>query len=293
MTMLRRLFGHHRSRDAAVDGAYYAETTERRRIVAPHAHLCAITDVGRERDHNEDTFALAEEGRLLVVADGLGGHAAGEVASALAVDTLVEYLAGERLNAVNRGEAEIEKVLIEAFEEADAKVREAAQSGQGRQGMGTTLIAACIRGDRLHTCHVGDVRCYVRNAEGLRAVTQDHSVVGLLMRAGQLTPEEARGHPEKATILQAIGVPMVLNPEVHSIPLHAGDLVLLCSDGLWEALSDEEINTILAWEGSMRQRATQLVDRANEAGGPDNITVVLYEHAVDGGKNDELAGVVQ
>lgn len=113
------------------------------------------------------------------------------------------------------------------------------------------------------------------------------------MRAGQLTPEEARGHPEKATILQTIGVPMVLNPEVHSIPLHAGDLVLLCSDGLWEALSDEEINTILTWEGSMRQRATQLVDRANEAGGPDNITVVLYEHAVDGGKNDELAGVVQ
>lgn len=161
MTMLRRLFGHHRSRDAAVDGAYYAETTERRRIVAPHARLCAITDVGRERDHNEDTFALAEEGRLLVVADGLGGHAAGEVASALAVDILVEYLAGERLNAVNRGEAEIEKVLIEAFEEADAKVREAAQSGQGRRGMGTTLIAACIRGDRLHTCHVGDVRCYV------------------------------------------------------------------------------------------------------------------------------------
>jgi PPM family protein phosphatase len=96
-----------------------------------------------------------------------------------------------------------------------------------------------------------------------------------------LTAEEAQGHPEKGTILQAIGMPMVLTPEVHSIPLHAGDLVLLCSDGLWEALSDEEINTILAWEGSMQQRATQLVDRANEAGGPDNITVVLYENVAE------------
>ena len=281
VTKLRRLFGHPRSRDAAVDGAYYAETTARRRIVAPHAHLCAITDVGRERNHNEDTFAIADEGRLLVVADGLGGHAAGGVASALAVDTLVEYLAAERLNAVDRGEAEIEKVLIAAFEQADVKVREAAQSGTGRQGMGTTLIAARIRRDQLHTCHVGDVRCYVRNAEALRSVTQDHSIVGLLTRAGQLTPEEARVHPEKGTILQAIGTPMVLDPEVHSTPLHAGDLVLLCSDGLWEALSDEEINAILAWEGSMRQRATQLVDRANEAGGPDNITVVLYEHVAN------------
>ncbi len=268
-----------------MDGAYYAETTERRRIVAPHAHLCAITDVGRERDHNEDTFALAEEGRLLIVADGLGGHAAGEVASALAVDTLVRYLGGERLHAVDRGEAEIEKLLIAAFKEADAKVREAAQGGQGREGMGTTLIAAWIPGDRVHTCHVGDVRCYLRNAEGLRAVTQDHSVVGLLMRAGELTPEEARVHPEKGTILQAIGIPMVLVPEVHSIFLHAGDLVLLCSDGLWDALSDEQIDTILTWEGSMRQRATQLVDRANDAGGPDNITVVLYEHVVEEPKN--------
>ncbi len=269
-----------------MDGAYYAETTERRRIVAPHAHLCAITDVGRQRDRNEDAFAIAAEGRLLIVADGIGGHAAGDVASALAVDTLVEYLAGERLHAVDRGEAEIEKLLIAAFEEADAKVREAAQSGKGRQGMGTTLIAAWIQGYQFHTCHVGDVRCYLRNAEGLRAVTEDHSVVGLLLRAGELTPEEAQRHPEKGTILQAIGMPMVLTPEVHSISLHAGDLVLLCSDGLWEALSDEEISTILAWEGSMRQRATQLVDRANEAGGPDNITVVLYEHLAREGQSN-------
>jgi serine/threonine protein phosphatase PrpC len=122
--------------------------------------------------------------------------------------------------------------------------------GQDRAGMEVTLIAAYLCSDMLHICHVGDVRCYVRDAARLRAVTQDHSVVGLLMRAGQLTPEEARGHPEKGTVLQAIGTPMVLTPEVHSLPLHAGNLVLLCSDGLWEALSDEEVNTILGWQGS-------------------------------------------
>jgi PPM family protein phosphatase len=118
------------------------------------------------------------------VADGLGGHAAGEVASALAVETLVGYFTSERPSTEDSTAADIERLMIEGFETADARVREAAQRGKGREGMGTTLIAAYIRGDHLHTCHVGDVRCYVWNAEGLRAITQDHSLVGYWFEQG-------------------------------------------------------------------------------------------------------------
>ncbi|MCI0490258.1 MAG: Stp1/IreP family PP2C-type Ser/Thr phosphatase [Blastocatellia bacterium] len=286
MKRIRELFGHSPSIEAGEGDACYEETTESRRTSAPNARLCAITDVGRVRDHNEDTFHIAADGRLLIAADGMGGHEAGEVASALAVDALIEFFDSERLRAIDSGEASIEALLMESFEAADRKVREATQNGQGSRGMGTTLILACIQGDHLHTCHVGDVRCYVRNASGLHQVTQDHSVVGLLVRAGELTPEQARLHPQKNEILQAIGMPTALIPEVNTTTLVDGDLVLLCSDGLWEALSDEEIASIIDWEGSMRQRATQLVDRANEAGGNDNITVVLYEYIAQGGKND-------
>jgi protein phosphatase len=268
-------------------GLGYLEVTDLRRIVAPTDHLCGITDVGRVRPHNEDTFHVSPDGRVLIVADGMGGHEAGEVASALAVEALVEFFGGEREKAAVAGEEPMERLLVKAFEAAHERVRKAAESREGCEGMGTTLILAYILGDWLHTCHVGDVRCYVHGATGLKQVTQDHSLVGALVRAGHLRPDEARRHPRRNEILQAVGLATGTVPEVHAVELAAGDLVLLCSDGLWEALTDDEIEAILAWEGSMRQRATQLVDRANAAGGRDNITVVLYEHT-SGRTRDEL-----
>lgn len=269
--------------------ASYTEETDRRRLVAPTDHLCAITDVGRVRDHNEDTFYISDDGRVLIVADGMGGHEAGEVASALAVEVVAEFFVTQPQQAIDSSTESIELLLVEAFATAHQRVLEASHSREGCRGMGTTLILAYVRGDQLYTCHVGDVRCYVRTAAGLEQVTQDHSVVGALVQAGELTPEEARVHPRKNEILQAIGLSNGIIPEVNSRVLEHGDCVLLCSDGLWEALSDEEICSIMDWDGSMRQRATQLVDRANEAGGYDNITVVLYEHVVQGGHSDELA----
>lgn len=265
------------SGEAATASAYTQENA-RRRLVAPTDHLCAITDVGRVRDHNEDTFHVSEDGRLLIVADGMGGHEAGEVASALAVEAVAEFFASKRQQATDSSVESIEPLLIEAFTTAHQKVLEAARSREGCRGMGTTLITACVHGDRLYTCHVGDVRCYARTATGLEQVTQDHSVVGALVQAGELTAEQARVHPRKNEVLQAVGLSNGIVPEVSSRTLGNGDRVLLCSDGLWEALSDEEICSIMDWDGSMRQRAIQLVDRANEAGGHDNITVVLYEH---------------
>lgn len=268
----------------------HAEATDRRRLVAPTDTPCAITDVGRVRDHNEDTFYVSDDGRLLIVADGMGGHEAGEVASTLAMQVIADFFSVERQQVIGSGAAPIEPLLIEALEVAHRHVLEASRDREGCHGMGTTLILAYIRGDRLYTCHVGDVRCYVRTAAGLEQITRDHSVVGTLVQLGALTPEQARVHPQKHEILQAIGMPYSIAPDVNSRVLYHGDRVLLCSDGLWEALSDEAICAIVDWEGSMRQRAIQLVDQANEAGGYDNTTVVLYEHVTQGGHNDELAG---
>jgi serine/threonine protein phosphatase PrpC len=208
----------------------------------------------------------------------------------LAVEVVAQFFTAERRQAIDSDAEPIEPLLLEAFATAHSTVLEAGQSAEGRHDMGTTLILAYVHGDQLSTCHVGDVRCYVRTTAGLEQLTRDHSLVGALVQAGELTPEEARVHPRKNEILQAVGLSNGIVPEVNMRTLQNGDRVLLCSDGLWEALSDEEICTILDWEGSMRQRATQLVDRANEAGGHDNITVVLYEHVAQGGQGDELDG---
>jgi serine/threonine protein phosphatase PrpC len=267
---------------AAESAAPYTESSKRRRLVAPSDHLCAITDVGRIREHNEDAFYISSDGRILVVADGMGGHAAGEVASVLAVESIAEFFRGERRQAIDGDSESVESLLREALETAHRTVCDASREREERCGMGTTLLVAYINGDTLHTCHVGDVRCYVLAASALEQITRDHSVVNLLVERGEISREAARDHPRKNEILQAVGSSDGIIPEVNSRPLKQGDCVLLCSDGLWEAASDAEISEILAWEGSMRQRATQLVDRANYGGGRDNITVVLYEHIGEG-----------
>jgi protein phosphatase len=228
------------------------------------------------RDHNEDALYLSEDGRLLLVADGMGGYEAGEVASALAIDAAAQFVTAEQRKVIDPNVQPVEPLLIGALDAAHRKVIEASSTPQGHHDMGSALILAYFESDRLYTCHVGDVRCYVLSGATFQQITRDHSVVGALVQSGQLTPEEARVHPKKNEILQAIGMPCGIVPEVNTRSLANGDRVLLCSDGLWEALPEAEIHSIVEWEGTMRQLATQLVDRANDAGGYDNITVVLY-----------------
>lgn len=247
-------------------------------IVRSFPNACGVSDVGRARAHNEDAFHVTNDGHLLVVADGMGGHRAGEVASALAVQTVIDVL-DERWPTTDAADEAIAALLLDAFAAAHERVLQTAQGSREYRGMGTTLILACIRGDRLHVCHVGDVRCYVRSPTELRQLTQDHSVVGTLVRAGQLTPEAARQHARRHEILQAVGLDAGIQPDVVSCDLTPGDEVLLCSDGLWEMLSEEELCAVLAGEGSLEARAERLVEQANDAGGHDNITVVLYRHA--------------
>jgi protein phosphatase len=246
-----------------------------RRVVV-RRDACGLTEVGRVRDHNEDSFHVSEDGRLLVVADGMGGHRAGEVASELAVQTLVELLAPERRREVDDDEACAQ--LLDTFQEAHRRVLETSAARPACRGMGTTLIVAWISGNRLRVCHLGDGRCYVRKDDRLMAITQDHSVIGSLIRAGALSPEAARTHPRRHEILQAVGLGSGISPEVTSCSLAPGDEILLCSDGLWGMLSDEDILTVLSTGGSIEERARCLVDRANLAGGHDNITVVLFHY---------------
>ncbi len=240
--------------------------------------VCGMTDVGRVRQHNEDAFHISQDGRLLIVADGMGGHAAGEVASALAIQAVVDFFTNVDGSLRQSSDMPMDQLLRRAFELAQDRVCGEAEGREELRGMGTTLIAACIVGGKVYTCHVGDVRCYVHSASGLKQLTEDHSVVGELVRAGQLSPEQARVHPYKNQIFQAIGLPQGITPGVNSSDLESRDIVLLCSDGLWEANSDVEIDAVLKQEASIKEKTESLIRLANEAGGNDNITVVLYSH---------------
>ena len=255
-----------------------ADAATQRTVLTPADHLCGITDAGRVRDHNEDAFHLSGDGRLMIVADGMGGHQSGEVASALSVQGIVECLESIGAEGPRLGPEAAERLLRDAFDAAHVKVMDATQDSSAGAAMGATLIVAWVVNGILYTCHVGDVRCYVRTASTFEQITQDHSVVGELVRAGQITADEARMHPSRNEVLQAIGMPHGIEPEFNARPLQPGDRILLCSDGLWEAVSDYDICSIVDWDVPMQQRAEQLVDRANAAGGPDNVTVVLYQH---------------
>jgi protein phosphatase len=239
-----------------------------------YQHICAISDVGRVRDHNEDIFYVSPRGDWFVVADGMGGHEAGEVAAALATEAIVEYLTPERIgDAQQTGDTSY--MLRDAVIAADKRVYEANKTRQGAEMGCTIAVAALING--LVTCHVGDVRVYLQRGDKLLQLTQDHSTVAELVKAGQLTAEEARTHVNRNEVLQAVGMSSGVRPDVNQVGLAPGDRILVCSDGLWEAFPNEEIESVLASDGTMRQLATQLVDRANAAGGHDNMTAILCE----------------
>jgi PPM family protein phosphatase len=235
-----------------------------------------ITDTGRQRDHNEDAWLVDRDGRYFAVADGMGGHQAGEIASSTAIDVVNRRFAQDDIPAGNL--KALERFMSGLCLEVHSEIQRLGDSKPDWTGMGTTLIIGYVLDSVLHTVHVGDTRCYLSRTSGLSRITSDHSVVAMMVREGLLTDDEARRHPRKNEVLQALGMPEHIIPEFHSTVLSAGDRVLFCSDGLWEALSDAEIQDVLQSDGSIRQLAQALIGRANHSGGEDNITVVLYEH---------------
>jgi protein phosphatase len=221
--------------------------------------------VGRERPHNEDTF-LAEP-PLYAVADGLGGHQAGEIASRVAVDSLAEDAPASNDAAA----------LGRAVERANDAVLDAADQGLGREGMGTTLTAAVVRGTRITLGHVGDSRAYLLHEGTLSRITEDHSVVADMIRGGTLTEEEARVHPSRSVITRALGSDEDMRADTRDIVAQAGDVLLLATDGLHGMLTDAEIGEVLDSASDPTSAAKALIAAANKAGGSDNITVVVVE----------------
>ena len=246
----------------------------RRTVDQRGEHCCGISDIGKVRDGNEDTFLVSPDHGLFVVADGLGGHAAGEVASALIAETV--YRAVTRQLAV--AELRPGEILGNAFQEADQAVREYAAEHPECRGMGATLIVALISPNRAIIAHAGDTRGYLSRGGFLRRLTNDHTSVGRLLRSGLLSEDEARGHPERNTVSQAVMGEPNLTPEFTEIDLDQGDCLMLCSDGLWDEVSHGEIERILADHVPAWQMAIRLVDRAIASGGNDNITTVVYQH---------------
>lgn len=246
--------------------------------MSPRAKVsyAALTDVGRVRTHNEDS--VLAQAPLFVVADGLGGHQAGEIASSIAIETL-------RDNAPRKADS---KALGRAVRAANKEIMRAAKEGYGRSGMGTTVTAALVEGTRIAIAHVGDSRAYLLHAGVLERVSQDHSMVADMIRAGQLTEAEARIHPNRSVITRALGTDPNVVADTYDIDAEPGDRLLLCSDGLSGMLIDSEIARILGEYREPSVAARALIDAANEAGGHDNISAVIVD--IEGQARGRAAG---
>lgn len=236
------------------------------------------TDKGKQRDSNEDSYLLMPELDIYVVADGMGGHNDGAVASLNAVRVIGEYFVPEVISEMRSDRDKVEGSLRSAVMAAHEWLLRMIEANPEYDGMGSTIAISFVHDNVLHTCHVGDSRVYVINSWGITQITKDHSAVGELVRTGEMTKEEARQSPLKNQITQAIGVSFDIEPEYNrTYTLHEGDVVLLCSDGLWEMLPDEKIQAIVLEGKPMEETCSKLIHQANEAGGNDNITVVLIE----------------
>lgn len=223
------------------------------------------TDIGYVRDHNEDSLIIIPP--LFAVADGMGGHEAGEIASEITVNTLAE-LAPSHLDAEG---------LTAAVEAANYNVMKAPRQGIGRDGMGTTLTATMLEGERLLIAQVGDSRAYLLHKGHLQQITRDHSLMADLIEAGQITPEEARVHPNRSVITRAIGSDIHMRPDIYELNVDAGDRILLCSDGLSSMISNNAIESIMRRQSDAQHCADELVTAALENGGADNVTVVVAD----------------
>jgi PPM family protein phosphatase len=231
-----------------------------------HFKAFGLSHTGRVRQGNEDAFLCDDAAGVFVVCDGMGGAAAGEVASHLAAQNLASSLAGGPLS---------EARMVEAVAAANRAVFQKANSDRRLEGMGTTLVTLALNGQHAWIAHVGDSRCYVWRESQLERLTMDHSLVEEQIRLGQITRSQAERSPFQHVITRAIGTTAEAIPDVRRVELHAGDVFLLMSDGLTRELSDEAIATALGRATTEQEAAEALVHGANSAGGRDNITCVL------------------
>jgi serine/threonine protein phosphatase PrpC len=255
------------------------DTVDSQQATSPRAlDLAAakLTDVGRKRPHNEDHVEYyvppdpqqrAIKGAICLVADGMGGHQAGEVASHGAVDAVIAQYYGDP-------DPDVGTSIVRAIRAANKQIHSQAQADPSKSGMGTTLVAAVVLGRKVYVANVGDSRAYLINRTGITQITEDHSWVEEQVRAGLLTPEQARRHPQRNLVTRALGSKPAVEVDLFEGEISAGDTLLLCSDGLTGRVKDQEIATIVR-ENLPIEAARLLVDQANERGGNDNITVLI------------------
>jgi len=237
----------------------------------------SCTNVGCVREHNEDSLLVRPP--LYIVADGMGGHAAGEVASEIAVQTIANQ-------APKRPDPE---ALGYAVESANTEIICAANSGRGRQGMGTTVTAAMIEGERLIIAQVGDSRAYLLHQGVLQQLTRDHSLMADMIDAGEITPEEAKFHPQRSVITRALGASPYTRPDLYDLDVSAGDRLLLCSDGLSGMVEERDIASTLRGIDDPQRCANRLVSQAIRNGGQDNITTIVVD--IVGGRMRTMRGL--
>jgi len=239
-----------------------------------------LSDKGLSRTNNEDSFYSDKDLGLFIVADGMGGHSAGEVASRMAVEALSGYIrkscaGGEPLiGRSDSGRSDASNRLVSGIRLANQVVCEAAKNNPSWQGMGTTIVAALADGDRLSIAHVGDSRAYLVRSGTISQLTDDHSVVAEYVRKGLMSKEEAEGSRIRNLVTRALGLDEALEVDVTEINIMDGDRLLLCSDGLSEMVADNQALMIIASNDLPESVCTKLVNEANNNGGMDNITVV-------------------
>lgn len=236
------------------------------------------TDIGRLRQLNQDfvftsVYPLGALDNLFLVADGMGGHRAGDYASKCTIETVIEMC------SKSKGK-KLVSAITDAITEANSRVRRKAMEDSNMIGMGTTLVLATIEDNILTVANVGDSRLYVMSDDGIRQITRDHSLVEEMIRMGGIDRNSARNHPDKNIITRAIGASSNVNVDFFEVELKDGDVIFMCSDGLSNMIEDDEIYEITQNSDSLDDAATKLVDTANENGGKDNISVVLVKYEV-------------
>jgi protein phosphatase len=263
--------------------------------------VCGRTDVGRTREHNEDAYLVADvggasplpdgrasgydaggRGLLFMVADGMGGAAAGEIASEMAVSTVLETLAGRWQNGATVDPSAFATALREAGEEANRRIHACAVEHPEYRGMGTTATIAGLLGDTLYLAQVGDSRAYLVRSGTARQITKDQSLLQRLVEAGEMTAEEAEKSERRNIILQALGPEANVVIDLTHQQVRRGDVLLLCSDGLSGLVRDEQIAQVVAEAADMCEVCDRLIAAANQNGGPDNITVVAVRFEGEG-----------
>lgn len=255
--------------------------------------ICTQTDTGLVRENNEDALAFDAETGLCLLADGMGGYNAGEIASGMAVafikSEMGRWLAQTGRQATTR---EVRRAMEICVENANHSIFNAANSNRQYAGMGTTLVVGVFQDSRLMLGHIGDSRCYRLRGQDLQQITKDHSLLQEQLDGGLITPEQALTSLNKNLITRALGVEETVLVEINEHGVDPGDVYMMCSDGLSDMINDTQISDILRGTGTLAQKAGQLVAAANEAGGRDNISVVLVRASEDSNRRGLLSRIL-